>query len=273
VNDVIYDVSAFVRPHVGGSVMSYASPKSTFHSGYLISSVLSFILIWIATVIILRHYSQKLGRGKYWIIVSIPLIYFLIQFQPVSLFAPLLNSNVMLFSIILMLMFSLSKTVGGILFGIAFWSISRDVKRSTVREYMVISGYGVMLLFTSNQATVLITAPYPPFGLITISFMTISSYLISIGVYSSAISIAQDAKLRQSVRKSVQYQSTLLDKIGTSEMEQEIRKKVTKIMSDLSHQTEENTGIQASLEEQDIKEYLNKAIEEVKKKRQEGRKI
>ena len=38
-------------------------------------------------------------------------------------------------------------------------------------------------------------------------------------------------------------------------------------MKDLSYQTEEKTGIQTSFEEQDIKEYLNKVIEEVKEKK------
>ena len=136
---------------------------------------------------------------------------------------------------------------------------------------MIISAYGIMLLFTSNQAILLITAPYPPSGLATISFMILASYLISTGVYSSAISIAQDVKLRQSLRISVeeQQQSNLLDNIGSSQMEQEVRKKVVKVMKDLSYQTEEKTGIQTSLEEQDIKEYLNKVIEEVKEKRKQ----
>jgi hypothetical protein len=165
-----------------------------------------------------------------------------------------------------------SKPVGGILFGIAFWSISRSIRRSAVRDYMIISAYGILLLFTSNQATVLIVAPYLPFGLATISFMILASYLISIGVYSSAVSIAQDAKLRQSLRKFVEQQSNLLDNIGTSQMEQEVQKKVVKVMKDLSYQTEQKTGIQTSLEEQDIKEYLNKVIEEVKEKREKKKK-
>jgi hypothetical protein len=270
VYDVIYEAT-FIRPHIGGSVISFAAPTSIFHSGYLVTSVLSFILMWIATVLILRHYSRKLSKGTYWIIVSIPLVYFLFQFQPLflNLFAPLLRSDPMFFSIILALMFSLSKPVGGILFGIAFWSVARSVRRSAVRDYMFISAYGIMILFTSNQATVLITAPYPPFGVATISFMGLSSYLILVGVYSSAISVAQDVNLRQSIRESIEQKSTLLDKIGTSEMEQEIRKRVTKIMKDISYQTEEKTGIQTSLEEHDIREYLNKVIEEVKGKSEE----
>ena len=99
--------------------------------------------------------------------------------------------------------------------------------------------------------------------------MVLASYLISIGVYSSAVSISQDTKLRQSLRKSVEQQSNLLDNIGSSQMEQEVQKKVVKVMKELSYQTEEKTGIQTSLEEQDIKEYLNKVIEEVKEKRKQ----
>jgi hypothetical protein len=38
-------------------------------------------------------------------------------------------------------------------------------------------------------------------------------------------------------------------------MEQEIQKKVIKVMRDLSYQTEEKTRIQTSIEEQDIKEF------------------
>jgi hypothetical protein len=47
----------------------------------------------------------------------------------------------------------------------------------------------------------------------------------------------------------------------------EIWKQVIKIMRELSYQTEEKTGIQTSIEEQDIQQYLNKAITEVKGKR------
>lgn len=44
------------------------------------------------------------------------------------------------------------------------------------------------------------------------------------------------------------------------------RKKVIKLMKDLSYQTEQMTGIQTSLQEQDIQQYLNKVIEEIKEK-------
>ena len=49
---------------------------------FIVVSIASFILTWIATVLMLRHHASKLGMIKYWFIVSIPLVYFLTQFQP-----------------------------------------------------------------------------------------------------------------------------------------------------------------------------------------------
>jgi hypothetical protein len=273
VGDVLTTQSDYLRAN-SSHTNAFFSSNSLLSIGYITSSILSFILTWFATVLILLHYSKKLGRVKYWIIMSIPLAYFLGQFQPLflDLFATYRLSEPALFGIVYTLIFTASKPAGGVLFGIAFWSVARSIRRSVVRDYMIISAFGFMLLFTSNQAIVLVNFPYPPFGIVTISFMGLSSYLILIGVYSSAISVSHDIKLRQYIRKSVEQQSTLLDKIGTSEMEQKIQKNVIKITRNMSDQIAEQTGIQTSLEEQDIKEYLNKAIKEVKSNREEGSK-
>jgi Tfp pilus assembly PilM family ATPase len=130
---------------------------------------------------------------------------------------------------------------------------------------MFISAYGIMLLFTSNQAAVLITAPYPPFGLVTISFMGLSSYLILVGVYSSAISVAQDVNLRKSIRKTVEQHSNLLDNIGTSQMEQEIHRRVIKITKEKLNEMTEETGVQSSVTEDEMKQYMDNVLKEIKK--------
>jgi len=141
--------------------------------------------------------------AKYWIIVSIPLAYFLSQVQPLFLysFADLRLSNPVLFGIIYNLIFSVSKPAGGVLFDIAFWSIAKSLTNKTVKSYMIISAYGMMLLFTVNQPTGLTLIQYPPFGLATISFMVLAVYLVFLGVYSSAASVSEDTRLRQSIRK------------------------------------------------------------------------
>ncbi len=43
------------------------------------TSILSFSVLWGATTLLLHHYSQKVGRIKYWIVVTLPLVYFLSQ--------------------------------------------------------------------------------------------------------------------------------------------------------------------------------------------------
>jgi hypothetical protein len=53
-------------------------------------------------------------------------------------------------------------------------------------------------------------------------------------------------------------------------MKQEILKKVIKVMRDLSYQTEEKTGIQTSIEEQDIKSYFQEILEVSGKEKKEG---
>ena len=163
-----------------------------FSTLYFITSVISFILIWIATVFLLRHYSTTFGRTKYWIMVLIPLIYFLTQYQSFipDLFDAFHKSDPISYGVDYTLFFNMSKPIGGILFGLAFWSIAKSLKKSVVKDYMTISAYGIMLFFTVNQPVSLTLIPYPPFGLSTICFVGLSSYLVIIGIYSSAISMS-----------------------------------------------------------------------------------
>ena len=53
--------------------------------------------------------------------------------------------------------------------------------------------------------------------------------MMLVGIYSSALSVSQDAVLRRSIQRSVENQSKLLHGIGTAQMEEEIQKTVLKI--------------------------------------------
>jgi hypothetical protein len=153
--------------------------------------------------------------------------------------------------------FSFSKPIGGILFGVAFWTAAKSLRHgTTVRDYMIMSAYGLILLFVSSQAIVLVTAPYPPFGLVTVSFVGLSSYLMLVGIYSSAISVSEDVIIRQTIRKSVTNESELLGSIGSSHMQQELERRVLKITKNTSDLMEEQTGVKSSITEGNMKEYL-----------------
>jgi hypothetical protein len=260
-----------IRP-TKSSVGSLTTGYHLANTAYFITSILSFISTWFATVLLLRHYSAKIGKAKYWILVSIPLVYFLSQFQPVliNLFTPLRLADPILFGLAYTLIFSASKPLGGILFGIAFWIVSKGLSHRQVKDYMIISGYGLLLLFTANQHQLLQLNPYPPFGLATISYLGLASYLVLVGIYSSALSVANEAELRRSIRRSVEENSDLLGNIGEAQFEDVLQKKVLQKTKSLSEKMAEETGVALSLEERDIHNYVAMAINEIKRKKNGG---
>jgi hypothetical protein len=247
---------------------SFANPTVTLSYIFAVTSILSFIVMWTATVFLLKHYSRRLGKIKYWIIVIIPLVYFISQFQSLFLFtfAEFRMSDPVSFGIFYTLIFSANKPLGGVLFGIAFWTVSRNLKDEKVKGYLIVSAYGMTLLFTANQPATLNLVPYPPFGLVTICFLPLASYLLFLGIYSSAVSVSQDSILRKTIRNATYRESQgFLDIIGTAEMERLIEKRVLEI-SELSRlELDEQSGISSSLDDDDARYYVREVLEEIVK--------
>lgn len=266
----------YVYPHIG-----FTSPApipgiatEVLKTSYNVSSILSFILTWVATAALLQHYSHRLGRIRYWLIISIPLVYFLSQFFPLIelAFVTFGESTPVQFNIIYTLIFSLSKPAGGIMFGIAFWIVSRRLAYGTrTRDYMIISAYGFILLFTSGQAVVLALAPYPPFGLPTVLIMGLSTYLILMGIYSTAISVAQDERLRRSIRKFAFTETRLLESIGAAYQQEQVLRKIATLTKQFRDNMEEDSGVKSSLEENDMKDYIDEVLHEIERTKNKPR--
>jgi hypothetical protein len=238
---------------------------------YRISYFMSFFSIWITTALIMNYYREKLINAiVYWAILSIPLVYFVITYFYQFILANILGSYLAIdpvtVSLVLGAFFSLSKPIGGLLFAVAFWKISRIISyEKNIMTYMIISGWGILLIFGANQATTLIVGPYPPFGLATITVLNIASYLMLLGIYNSATLVSTNNKLRKSIHKHA-LESRLLRLIGHAEMESEIQRTVKKIAEDkdsLELDTEQQS--QVELDENELKKYLDFVIKEVKK--------
>lgn len=234
---------------------------------FLLASIISFVMTWIASVVLMKHFSLRIGKIKYWILVFIPLVYFLSQFQsffPI-IFQELRIQDPIMYGIIHTLFFSSSKPVGGILFGLAFWSITKGLRESTTKDYILIAAWGMILFFTVNQPAILTLFPYPPFGVPTICFIGLSSYLVLVGIYSSTISIASDEKLLREVRKLLPIEYNLLSNIVTANEVKRMQEKAVIITNQLADKITKETGISSSLEEQDIKDYVVEILKETKK--------
>jgi hypothetical protein len=269
VNSILIARPGEIVPHsiLNAPVFNIDPVDIALNYAYIITTITSFIITWCATMALLKNYIQKTGKFTYWIILILPLAYFVSQFLVLylGLFGPLIISNPIFYGILFTIIFTLSKPIGGVIFGIGFWMIARNIhKDNVVRSYLIISGYGFVLLFTSNQAMVLTFTQYPPFGLVTISFVGLASYLVLVGIYSSAISISQDANLRREIRHLAIRESKLLDNIGTAQLEQEIVKRVVTVAKKHSASITEKTGVQPSLSEDDMKLYMVEVLREIK---------
>jgi hypothetical protein len=264
---VSYDAEVIRPKPFGEFVTHYEIGDSSLANAYTISSAIAFILLWIGTVFLLLSYGKRLGIIRYWIIMCVPLLYFLSQFEPLVLNVLFSYSlaNAPLFSLFYVLMVNVSSPIGGVLFGLSFIQIARNVRHLEVKGYMVISAVGLLLLLASNQAQVLITAPLPPFGLLSISFMGLSAYLLFIGIYSSAISVSQDSRLRASIRKSVETEVNFIGNIGGAQMDHTIVEKVLKTTKAVSKTMPQDSGITPSLTEKEIAEYIEEVLRETGK--------
>jgi len=257
-----------VSTHIDPAIISwYYNPTeasstvpSIMSSIYHLTSVTSFILIWISSILLLSHYAKKYGLGKFIIITVAPLIYF------ITLFSPALSDYFLEFSfyypilaqIIFTILISAGKPIGGFLFGFIFLSASKNIDNRLLKEYLAIAGYGIMILFSSNQLISLISLDYPPFGLVTITFLSLASYISFIGIYASAISVAQDKELRYILRKSGAKNINLFNQIGKSEMEKKLMATAHNVVKKLK----DDTGVQ-TVEDKDYKKYVEDAIREI----------
>jgi len=177
------------------------------------------------------------------------------------------SGDPMLFNLVYIIMVDASRPTGGVLFGLAFILVARKLQNREVKGYLIMTGIGFLLLLVSYEAQALITAPFPPLGLLSGSYFGLASYLIFIGLYSSAVSISQDYTLRASIRKSVESEVRFVGSLGEAEMDPRILDKVLKTSKQFSKTTPEETGICSSLSDDEIKEYIEEVLVETHRKK------
>ncbi|RPI82947.1 MAG: hypothetical protein EHM34_06095, partial [Nitrosopumilales archaeon] len=183
------DNQYLVAEYVGGSGDTSGGRHLLLGNIYRISSFLSFFSIWMTTAILMSYYREKLiGSVKYWIILVLPLVYFLItyfyQFFLSNILVSYFQNDPVTVSIMVSAFLSLSKPIGGLIFAAAFWNMSKVVGyERKMKLSMVIAGWGIFFIFSANQAATQIVVPYPPFGITTITVLNMASFLIVLGIF------------------------------------------------------------------------------------------
>jgi hypothetical protein len=216
--------------------------------------LVSLYLRWGATSLTLYEYNRYkvLNKIAFWILISVPVILLFVGQLPDYLgitpepwTRPLFRG---------------ANIAIGIMFGLAFLVMAR--KASAIKDHLTIAAIGVMIVTISFG----ITNIQQTFGIAAHSLVLLSSYLFAIGLYGSAVSLSHDTTLRQSIRRSAKGAiPDLLASASIAEVQRQIEQNVMNIAKNQSDVLFEQSGVRASLEEGDMKEYLKQVLIEMQR--------
>ena len=229
-------------------------------------SLLSFVFVWVATVALLRQYRNKIGRTRFWVIITIPLLYFLFPFETyfANFSEAMLSGSPVIFSVIYILLFSATKQVGGVLFSIVFLTAATKIKQPHLQNSLRIAAIGIAVVFSSLEINSLLYAAYPPYGVLTIMLLPLGSYCLFIGLFATARLASQDKKLRREFYQSAEKQLAFLQTLGKVQMQNELEKSLKSILNRSSVLDESRDDYRR---EENVRELVQEVIDELRSKR------
>jgi len=243
----------FTNPHLNTSLVLPKESEKLYQTINYIESYPPYIFTWIATVALLYNFYQRVGRFplKYWITLSIPLILYLIG-SGYIFSLPKDQTYLYYFR----LLFRGGTIASSALFGIIFYIMTKNVNARKLKNYLTITVIGIISVGIANETS----ANHVTYGAAVHSLVLLSSYMFTLGLYSAAVSISQDASLRRTIKKSV---PELFDKIGAAQIEQVVKERVMKLVHTTQEQMEEETGgVSHALTEDELKDYMQQVIKE-----------
>jgi hypothetical protein len=244
----------------------------TFFLLRLIPGRIAFLLYWIGTALLLRRYSTRIGRLRFWTILSLPIVIFFVA--SVFIFGGIVGTQLLRGVIT-----AVSTVLGGVLFGVIFltiaWGLEQKQRQyhrggsSMISQYLTMSAFGVMLYLvaTTPPSHIIdwVHIPYPPFANVVWSFAAFAVYLYSFGFYFSTLAISQDTNLRKSVQKLAIDEANMLHSLGFEQMQREIQERVVKLTKEQEELLQEQTGIEQHVSEEEMKDYVKEVMDRVGK--------
>ena len=233
----------------------------------------------VAVAFFLRYFKDHVGRAIFWTIIILPPFLFLF-----GIFAPqLIKSTASEFVYMdpRFLIFRVIGTAGWVLadFVIAYAyilvakNLGRQItpSRDKIINYLIIAAFSTILVSptTNNWIT---NNSYPPFGAIARAFLVLSSFMFSMGIYSVALSVAQDAELRHLARKYAK-EYALLGTLGKAQNNAETMRKIVKHIHQHADAMEKESAVESSmLDDNEVRQYIDSVITETRGKKDDIRK-
>jgi len=238
--------------------------------GFLVPQVTAIAIAeTVAVAFFLRYFKDKIGRVTFWMLIILPPVLFL-----TGVFGPqFLKSTGSEFVYMeeKFLVFRIIGTIGWIaadfVIAYAYILVAKNLKRqvgsSPVINYLIMAALATILISptTNNWIT---NNSFPPFGAIQRALIVFAAFLFSMGIYSVALSVVQDADLRYLARKYVK-EYALLDTLGNAQENAKIIQNLVNLIRQHADILEKKTQVASvMLDDTEVRRYLNMVINETR---------
>ena len=243
--------------------------------GFLVPQVTAIAIAEIVGVaFFLRYFKDQIGRATFWTIIILPPVLFLTGvFGPQFLKSTgsefvYMESQFLIFRVIGTAGWVAADFVIAYAFILVAKTLGRQITSSRIKiiNYLIIAAVATILISptTNNWIT---NNSYPPFGAIQRAFLVLASFLFSIGIYSVALSVAQDAELRHLARKYVK-EYALLDTLGSAQDNAEIMRKLVKLVHQNADAMKKETAVESPMVDvNEVRQYIDLIISETRGKK------
>src|ERR687891_995322 len=241
--------------------------------GFLVPQVTAIAIAEIVGVaFFLRYFKDQIGSAIFWTIIILPPVLFLTGvFGPQFLkstgsYMVYMESQFLIFRVIGTAGWVAADFVIAYAFILVARRLGRQITSSHIINYLIIAAVATILISptTNNWIT---NNSYPPFGAIQRAFLVLASFLFSIGMYSVALSVAQDSELRHLARKYVK-EYALLDTLGSAQDNAEIMRKLVKLIHQHADAMKKETAVESPmLDDNEARRYLDSVIMETRGKK------
>jgi uncharacterized membrane protein YhaH (DUF805 family) len=220
---------------------------------------------WTLAVSLFRAYSYRIGRKKFWIIVTIPLIFQLVSFvlrDPDLITDP--NVIQLIYSQQFQIILGIGYQISGLFFAAGFVIIGIKMRQRMVRSYLIISAIGIAALFSSIQPGMPFYAAYPPFGLVSLIYLGLSAFMLLVGILGTVIYVSTDSELRREISRGLDRDSDVLKKMGSAEIQREVERRILPIADKVITPTENWIDYMDEDRKEDLKVLIEDVINETR---------
>lgn len=267
-----YEFSTGITPYMSSKdvtvqISGKLAYANIFSAHFYYSYIFTFLSVWVVTLIFLRGHIGSINPAVFYIVFSVPLIYFLLKIVPAS--ASFASSIILyapsIYGPLYVIFFSGTGPLGGVIFCLILLSFSRRIDSQSVRNYLFISALGILLFFVANQNPPLEQDVIPPFGLISQSFIGFSCYMIFLGIYSSVIYLSRKNTVTHMILRELS-KDRFFGSMIRSEQEREIGAIVARNMEKVE---EDRSNFIEDMSKEDIANLIATVRDEMSKRRQD----